>query len=173
MAVTPAFGIDWPSEYVSLLLNYNEEAADAARAELENLGRLAEEAKRIVSQEDYNPPFERYTPPFHRMRLMAVDARTGDVIWSNTTSNQIPRANMDHGVAQYAGLTPQGYLAIVNDKLAVPCGAQLAAFVDPKTGVLGDYTMGWGGRVGLPKGSWFAAGCRMETSREATGSAGS
>ena len=58
----------------------------------------------------------------------------------------------------YAGITPQGYLALVDDELVVPCGAQLPAFLNPKTGVLGSYTMGWGGRVGLPKGSWFVAG---------------
>ena len=65
---------------------------------------------------------------------------------------------MDHGIANEAGLTPQGYLAVVNDKLVVPCGAQLPAFLDLKTGALGTYTMGWGGRNGLPKGTWFVAG---------------
>ena len=87
----------------------------------------------------------------------AVEAETGRKIWSNTTSNQIPRANMDHGVGQYAGLTPQGYLALVEDRVIVPCGAQLPAFLNRKTGVTGDYMMGWGGRDGLPKGSWFVA----------------
>ena len=27
-----------------------------------------------------------------------------------------------------------------------------------KSGKLGKYTMGWGGRTGLPKGTWFVAG---------------
>ena len=57
-----------------------------------------------------------------------------------------------------SGLTPQGYLAIVGDRLIVPCGAQLPAFLDLKTGELQKYTMGWGGRLGLPKGCWFVAG---------------
>lgn len=90
--------------------------------------------------------------------IHALDAASGKPVWANSNSNRIPKANMDHGVAQYAGLTPQGYLAIVGEKLVVPCGAQLAAFLDLKTGTLHDYTMGWGGRVGLPKGSWFVAG---------------
>ena len=90
--------------------------------------------------------------------LHAIDAQSGRAIWSNTNSNHIPKANMDHGVGQYAGLTPQGYLAIVNDQLVVPCGVQLPAFLNLKTGVLGEYNMGWGGREGLPKGSWFVAG---------------
>ena len=53
---------------------------------------------------------------------------------------------------------PQGYLAIVGDRLVVPCGTQLPAFLDLKTGELQKYTMGWGGRNGLPKGCWFVAG---------------
>ncbi len=88
----------------------------------------------------------------------AIDAVSGEAIWSNDKGHRIPKANMDHGIGQYAGLAPQGYLAIIQDTLVLPCGAQLAAFLDLKTGVLGDYTMGWGGRVGLPKGSWFVAG---------------
>ena len=88
----------------------------------------------------------------------ALNARTGKVIWSNTRSHQIPNANMDHGVSHLAGITPQGYFALVNDKLVVPCGAQLPAFLDPRTGKLDKYTMGWGGRNGLAKGSWFVAG---------------
>jgi outer membrane protein assembly factor BamB len=42
--------------------------------------------------------------------------------------------------------------------LVVPCGAQLPAFLDLQTGKLDTYCMGWGGRNGLPKGSWFVAG---------------
>lgn len=90
--------------------------------------------------------------------VYALDARAGKLLWANTDSNQIPKANMDHGVAHVAGIVPQGYLAVVNNRLVVPCGAQLPAFFDLKTGALGPYTMGWGGRNGLPKGTWFVAG---------------
>ncbi len=88
----------------------------------------------------------------------ALDAATGRVIWTNADSNHIAGANMDHGVGNEAGLTPQGYLAVVHDRLIVPCGAQLPAFLDRQTGQLGAYCMGWGGRNGLPKGTWFVAG---------------
>jgi len=90
----------------------------------------------------------------------ALDANTGRPIWSNTDSHHIEMANMDHGISYFAGISPQGYLAIVDGKLVVPCGAQLPAVFDLKTGKLGTYTMGWGGRVGLAKGCWFAAGVR-------------
>jgi hypothetical protein len=39
--------------------------------------------------------------------------------------------------------------------LVAPCGTQLPAVFDLKTGKLGQYTMGWGGRTGL---TWFVAG---------------
>lgn len=90
----------------------------------------------------------------------AVDARSGQAVWSNAESNHVAKANMDHGVAHEAGLSPQGYLTIVQGMLVVPCGAQLPAFLDLKTGDLKTYTMGWGGRNGLPKGTWFVAGAR-------------
>ena len=90
--------------------------------------------------------------------IYAIDARSGKVRWLNDKSNKIPNANMDHGVSNYAGLTPQGYMAMLDGKLVVPCGAQLPAFLNPKNGKIGDYNMGWGGRNGLPKGSWFVAG---------------
>jgi len=88
----------------------------------------------------------------------ALNADTGKPLWSNSEVTLVPKANLDHGVRSPAGLTPQGYLALIGGKLVVPCGRQLPAFLDPKSGKLDGYTMGWGGRNGLPKGSWFVAG---------------
>ncbi len=96
--------------------------------------------------------------PTEGVFVHAVDAESGQAVWSNTDGDHIPKSNWDHGVGQYAGLTPQGYLAIVGDRLVVPCGTQLPAVLDLETGKLHTYTMGWGGRHGLPKGCWFVAG---------------
>ncbi|MFW5693107.1 MAG: PQQ-binding-like beta-propeller repeat protein, partial [Thermoguttaceae bacterium] len=96
--------------------------------------------------------------PTEGVFVHAVDARSGKPVWSNVDSHRIPASNWDHGIAFEAGLTPQGYLAVVGDRLVVPCGTQLPAFLDLRDGKLADYTMGWGGRVGLPKGCWFVAG---------------
>ena len=90
--------------------------------------------------------------------IHAVNAKTGRKIWTNSDSDQIAKANLDHGVQQVMGLSPQGYLAVVDGRLVAPCGTQLPALFDLKTGKLGKYTMGWGGRTGLPKGTWFVAG---------------
>jgi outer membrane protein assembly factor BamB len=96
--------------------------------------------------------------PTEGVFIHAVDAESGKAAWSNTEGHHIPKSNWDHGVGQYSGLAPQGYLAIVGDRLVVPCGTQLPAFLDLKTGKVQNYTMGWGGRLGLPKGCWFVAG---------------
>ncbi len=90
--------------------------------------------------------------------VYALDATSGQVLWSNTDSHRIEKANMDHGVGYFAGLSPQGHLAIVDGRLVVPCGAQLPALLDLKTGTTAAYTMGWGGRIALPKGCAFVAG---------------
>lgn len=96
--------------------------------------------------------------PTEGVFVHALDALSGEAVWSNTEGDHIPASNWDHGVGQVSGLTPQGYLAILGDRLVVPCGAQLPAFLDLATGKLRKYTMGWGGRLGLPKGCWFVAG---------------
>ncbi len=96
--------------------------------------------------------------PTEGVFVHAIDAESGEPVWSNTDSHHIPKSNWDHGIGFKAGLTPQGYLAVVGEQLVVPCGTQLPAFLDRRDGTLGTYTMGWGGRVGLPKGCWFVAG---------------
>lgn len=39
------------------------------------------QAKQIVTQKDYAPPFERYSPPAHDTRVVAVEAATGNTLW--------------------------------------------------------------------------------------------
>jgi outer membrane protein assembly factor BamB len=90
--------------------------------------------------------------------IHAVDAETGEAVWTNSDTDKVEKGNLDHGVQQLMGLSPQGYLAVVDGRLVAPCGTQLPAVFDLKTGELGPYTMGWGGRTGLPKGTWFVAG---------------
>ena len=87
----------------------------------------------------------------------ALDAESGKVVWSNTDSGHIEKANMDHGISTFTGITPQGYFAVLGKTLVVPCGLQLPALLDIETGKLGPYTMGWGART-TPRGSWFVAG---------------
>ncbi|MFP6671941.1 MAG: PQQ-binding-like beta-propeller repeat protein [Pirellulaceae bacterium] len=96
--------------------------------------------------------------PEDEIFVNAIHATTGQLIWSNGESSKVANANLDHGVQQETGLTPQGYLAVLDGQLVAPCGTQLPAIFNLKTGKLEKYTTGWGGRVGLPKGTWFVAG---------------
>ena len=61
----------------------------------------AQKAKQIVSQPGYSPPFEDYTPPAHQRRVMAVDAKTGEVVWRN--SQPYTRELMPSTLATSAG----------------------------------------------------------------------
>ncbi len=42
-----------------------------------------QKAKDIVSQQDYSPPFEKNTRPARNHRVTAVEAKTGEVLWTN------------------------------------------------------------------------------------------
>jgi len=64
-------------------------------------GWRSQKAKGIVSQPDYSPPFEEYTPPVHEMRVMAMDARTGELVWKN--SQPYTRELMPSTLAASAG----------------------------------------------------------------------
>ena len=88
----------------------------------------------------------------------AVNAATGKAVWSNAEGGQIEGANMDHGIEYFGGISPQGHLAVVDDRLVLPNGNHLPALLDMETGKIGKYTVGWGGRTGLPKGCSFVAG---------------
>lgn len=46
----------------------------------------AQKAKQIVSQKDYSPPFEEYTPPTYQKRVMAITADSGQVQWITAES---------------------------------------------------------------------------------------
>ncbi len=96
--------------------------------------------------------------PFQGVAVCAVDAGTGKPLWVNKDGGWIKDAVLDHGDRRDGGLSPQGYLTIIGSKLIVPCGRALPAFFDRATGRLEPYTTGWGGRVALAKGSWYACG---------------
>jgi len=96
--------------------------------------------------------------PFEGVYVCAVDAQTGELLWTNKDCAFIENGLIDHGTRRPGGLSPQGYLALIGDRLIVPSGRSLPGFFDPKSGEMEPYTTGWGGREGLAKGSWYVAG---------------
>ena len=73
--------------------------------------------------------------PFMGVFVHALDAATGRVIWTNRDCNSLYRM-VDHNLYDYIGLSPQGYLVAVGDRLIVPCGRSWPACLDRKTGEL-------------------------------------
>ena len=96
--------------------------------------------------------------PFEGVFVCAIDAETGELLWRNDRIGFLEEGLIDHGARRDAGLSPQGYMAIVGGKLVAPSGRALPGFLDLETGQMEPYTTGWGGRVALAKGSWHVSG---------------
>jgi len=96
--------------------------------------------------------------PFEGVAVCAVDANTGKARWVNKDCAFVKDGQLDHGSRFDGGVSPQGYLAVLGPKLIVPCGRALPAFFDRATGRMEPYTTGWGGRIALAKGNWYACG---------------
>jgi outer membrane protein assembly factor BamB len=75
--------------------------------------------------------------------LYGLDAVTGAVKWENSKLNYIARVRIDHELFEDEGLSPQGYLVAVNDRLLVPSGRSLPAGLEFDTGNLLYYVRGF------------------------------
>ncbi len=64
--------------------------------------------------------------PFMGVFIHAVDAANGERIWTNSGTGSI-FMNQPHSSPAFAGLAPQGYLAVNGDRLLVPNGRSVAA----------------------------------------------
>ena len=96
--------------------------------------------------------------PFEDVGVFALDAKTGQVVWSNGDVRRLPEALRDHSARREGGLSPQGYLAVLGDKLIVPSGRAMPGIFDCQTGALAPYGSDWGGRNLLHKGCWYVSG---------------
>src|ERR1043166_696615 len=59
--------------------------------------------------------------PFMGIFLHCVDAKTGKVIWTNS-GDGAAWLTQPHGTPSFAGIAPQGNLAVMGNKLLVPNG---------------------------------------------------
>jgi outer membrane protein assembly factor BamB len=96
--------------------------------------------------------------PFEGVCVRAVDAQTGEPVWSNEKIEDIELGLTDHSTRQDSGLSPQGYLALIGQELYVPSGRALPGRLNAASGELEPYVTGWGGRDNLEKGSWYVSG---------------
>jgi outer membrane protein assembly factor BamB len=73
----------------------------------------------------------------------AVDATSGENIWTNGNSHAIENVRVDHNYMQESGLSPQGHMLVHNDMLIVPNGRSMPARFDLKTGKLHYFVQGY------------------------------
>ncbi len=77
--------------------------------------------------------------PLMGIFIHAVDAETGKTIWTNSGEGSTWTVH-PHGAPSFAGVAPQGHLAISGDALIVPGGRSTPAVYDLKTGKLRFFT---------------------------------
>ena len=71
--------------------------------------------------------------PFMGVFIHALDAETGKVFWTNDADGSM-YIKQPHGADSFAGVAPQGPMAISGDQLLVPGGRSVPAAYDRKTG---------------------------------------
>jgi hypothetical protein len=93
--------------------------------------------------------------PFEGIFITALDAATGRRRWVNdrTGSLYIPHP---HGGMSFGGPSPQGYLLVQGDELAVPSSRAFPAWFQRGSGELASFDFGFGGHGSVP-GGWFLA----------------
>ena len=102
--------------------------------------------------------------PFMGIFIHALDARTGEVVWSNTGSGSV-YIKQPHSAPSFAGVAPQGYLVATDDSLLIPGGRSAPACYDRATGALRyfhintrQFGKATGGYDVLAQGDWLFNG---------------
>ena len=85
--------------------------------------------------------------PFMGVFLHCLDARTGKEIWTNDGDGSL-YMKQPHNVDSFAGIAPQGELAITGDLLLVSGGRSVPACYDRQTGKLKYYLLAENGKRG-------------------------
>ena len=85
--------------------------------------------------------------PFMGVFLYALDAEKGQVVWSNDGAG-IAYTMQPHFSPAFAGIAPQGYLAVIGEQLFVPNGRAVPARFNRSTGKLEDYRLADGWKIG-------------------------
>ncbi|MBN2451237.1 MAG: PQQ-binding-like beta-propeller repeat protein, partial [Lentisphaeria bacterium] len=95
--------------------------------------------------------------PEEGVYVCALRVATGALLWRCDSLSLVPGGMSDHGQAYDLSLPPQGYLAVVDGRLAVPSGRSLAAWFDLDTGVMEPYTCYYV-KTNPPRGTWYVCG---------------
>lgn len=85
--------------------------------------------------------------PFMGTFLYALEARTGKVVWVND-GDGMTYWTQPHNADAFAGVAPQGPLAVAGDKLLIPGGRSIPACYDRRTGKMIHFRIAENGRRG-------------------------
>jgi len=85
--------------------------------------------------------------PFMGVFIHAIDAETGDVIWTNSGSGET-YLMQPHSSPAFAGVAPQGHLVVTEDKLLIPGGRSVPAAYERSTGEFLYYHLNKYGKTG-------------------------
>lgn len=106
--------------------------------------------------------------PFQGTFIVALDARTGALVWENRGDGSDWQRQPHGGAFSFAGISPQGYLAATEDRLVVAGGRSTPALLDRATGDLiftDVFGQGVGGyRVATDGTHFYNHGCQYRLS---------
>lgn len=88
--------------------------------------------------------------PFMGTFIHAIDAETGDILWTNSGSGST-YLMQPHSSPAFAGVAPQGYLVATEDKLLVSGGRSVPAAYDRRNGQFLYYHLNKYGKIGVCK----------------------
>ena len=86
--------------------------------------------------------------PFMGTFIHAIDAETGNIVWTNSGSGSTYLIQ-PHSSPAFAGVAPQGYLVATEDILLVSGGRSVPAAYDRKTGEFLYYHLNKYGKIGV------------------------
>ncbi len=85
--------------------------------------------------------------PFMGIFIHAVDAKTGQTIWTNDGDGAV-YIKQPHNTDSFAGIAPQGPLVAIGNRLLIPGGRSVPATFERKTGKLLRYQLAENGKRG-------------------------
>ncbi|MBA4387452.1 MAG: hypothetical protein C0404_05685 [Verrucomicrobia bacterium] len=88
--------------------------------------------------------------PFMGVFIHSLDARTGRVLWSNDTAGDRYMDQPHGGAVSFGALAPQGYFAVLADKLFIPNGRAALAVLERQTGECVHFDFGGTGAYPAP-----------------------
>jgi outer membrane protein assembly factor BamB len=109
--------------------------------------------------------------PFMGIFIHALDARSGEVEWTNDGEGS-SYIKQPHNTDAFASIAPQGPLVVIGDKLLLPGGRSVPACFDRKTGKLLRFQFGENGKrgggseVGAINDVFFNGGAVFNTASE-------